>query len=200
MQAAIGSVSSKTKAGGFPCRLWPAFPNSCSALIAQLYLVCPDLRSNVEKRQARWIGIAGALWIVGSFLACYVYIYFQVSFGFAPGIAALIFIFARYRGRVAALVETPIVVALGDASYSIYMLHGFALFYVMKQSPYMSPIWRIAMAWGLTAVLSLESGPWPTASLIIKPWPVGSSMMTWPSSARGSRLAVGGFELFTASA
>jgi peptidoglycan/LPS O-acetylase OafA/YrhL len=125
------------------------------ALIAQLYLVSPDLRSNVEKRQARCIGIAGALWIVGSFLACYVYIYFQGSFGFAPGIAALIFFFARYRGRVAALVETPIVVALGDASYSIYMLHGFVLFYVMKQSPYVSPVLRIAMAWGLTALLSL---------------------------------------------
>ena len=125
------------------------------ALIAQLYVVGPDLQSDVEKRQARWLGIAGAVWIVGSFLACYVYSEFQASFGFAPGIAAVIFFLARYRGRMAALLETPIVVALGDASYSIYMLHGFALFYVMKQSPYMSPIWRIAMAWGLTAVLSL---------------------------------------------
>jgi peptidoglycan/LPS O-acetylase OafA/YrhL len=125
------------------------------ALTAQLYVVSPDLPSNVEKRQGKWLGIAGAVWTVGSFLACYIYINFQGSFGFAPGIAAVIFFFARYRGRVAALVETPIVVALGDASYSIYMLHGFVLFYVMKQSPYVSPILRIAMAWGLTVFLSL---------------------------------------------
>jgi peptidoglycan/LPS O-acetylase OafA/YrhL len=125
------------------------------ALTAQLYVVSPDLRSNVEKRQGKWLGIAGAVWMVGSFLACYIYINFQASFGFAPGIAAMIFFFARYRGQVAAWIETPIVVALGDASYSIYMLHGFVLFYVMKQSPYVSPILRIAMAWGLTAFLSL---------------------------------------------
>jgi peptidoglycan/LPS O-acetylase OafA/YrhL len=125
------------------------------ALTAQLYVVSPDPRSNVEKRQAKWLGIAGAVWLVGSFLACYIYINFQGSFGFAPGIAAVIFFLARYRGRVAALVETPIVVALGDASYSIYMLHGSVLFYVMKQSPYVSPILRFAMAWGLTVFLSL---------------------------------------------
>jgi peptidoglycan/LPS O-acetylase OafA/YrhL len=95
------------------------------ALTAQLYVASPDSRSNVEKRQAKWLGITGAVWLVVSFLACYIYINFQGSFGFAPGIAAVIFFFARYRGRVAALVETPIIVALGDASYSIYMLHGF---------------------------------------------------------------------------
>jgi peptidoglycan/LPS O-acetylase OafA/YrhL len=124
------------------------------ALIAQIVLVSikPDFHA---ERHARWIGLFGAVWIIGLFLACYEYPNLQVAFGFAPGIAAAVYFLARYRSRATVLLDTPIVLALGDASYSIYMLHGFAIGYVMRQSPYLSPLPRIAMAWGLTTLISI---------------------------------------------
>jgi peptidoglycan/LPS O-acetylase OafA/YrhL len=124
------------------------------ALIAQFFLVTSKAVFHAE-RHARWIGLFGVVWIIGLFLACYEYPNLQVVFGFAPGIAAAVYFLARYRSRAAALLDAPIVFALGDASYSIYLLHGFAIGYVMRQSPYLSPLPRIAMAWGLTALISI---------------------------------------------
>jgi peptidoglycan/LPS O-acetylase OafA/YrhL len=107
----------------------------------------------------------GGCWIVAAFAACYVFPNFQVSFGFAPGVAAVMFYFAYYRGRAAVLVENPIMLVLGEASYSIYMLHGFALWYVMKQSPYLPSALRIAIAWGLLLVLAIIVYRWFEAPL-----------------------------------
>jgi len=118
------------------------------ALIAQLYLVDPDLPST------RLLGIAGLSWIVAAFAASWVYPNFQHSFGFAPGIAAVMFFLARHRGGVALLLATPVMRVLGDASYSIYMLHGIVLSYVMWHSPYLPTPLRIALAWGLIILLS----------------------------------------------
>ena len=134
---------------------WLSFSPLCrmpefllGALIAQLYLIGPDLRD------ARWTGFAGACWIVASFAACFLFLNFQAFFGFAPGVAALMFYFAHYRSPAASLIESPIMLMLGEASYSIYMLHGFVLWYVMKQSPYLPAALRIAMAWGLIFVVA----------------------------------------------
>ena len=140
---------------------WLSFSPLCrmpefllGALIAQLYLIGPDLR------HARWTGFAGACWIVASFAACFSFPNFQAFFGFAPGVAALMFYFAHYRSPAAALIETPIMLMLGEASYSIYMLHGFVLWYVMKQSPYLPAALRIAMAWGLIFVVAAVVYRW----------------------------------------
>jgi peptidoglycan/LPS O-acetylase OafA/YrhL len=129
------------------------------ALIAQLYLINPDLRN------ARWTGLVGGCWIVAAFAACYVFPNFQAAFGFAPGVAAVMFYFAYYRSRAAVLVESPIMLVLGEASYSIYMLHGFALWYVMKQSPYLPSALRIAIAWGVLLVLAIIVYRWFEAPL-----------------------------------
>jgi peptidoglycan/LPS O-acetylase OafA/YrhL len=138
------------------CRV-PEF--SLGALIAQLYLISPDLPN------ARWTGLVGGCWIVAAFAACYVFPNFQAAFGFAPGVAAVMFYFAFYRSRAAVLIETPIMLVLGEASYSIYMLHGFALWYVMKQSPYLPSALRIAIAWGVLLVLAIIVYRWFEAPL-----------------------------------
>lgn len=124
------------------------------ALMAQLFLV--SAKPNVfAERFVRWVGLFGATWIVALFLACYEYPNLQVAFGFAPGTAATIYFLARYRSRATALLDGPIALALGDASYSIYMLHGIAIAYVMRQSQHLSPWPRIAMAWALTLLVSV---------------------------------------------
>jgi peptidoglycan/LPS O-acetylase OafA/YrhL len=145
------------------------------ALIAQLYLISPDLRN------ARWSGFVGGCWIVASFAACYVFPNFQACFGFAPGVAAVMFYFAYYRSRASVLIETPIMLVLGEASYSIYMLHGFVLWYVMKQSPYLPSVLRIAIAWGLLLVLSIIVYRWfeaPLRRFIRRPNTKAGSMMS----------------------
>jgi peptidoglycan/LPS O-acetylase OafA/YrhL len=53
----------------------------------------------------------------------------QFNFGLAPSVAALIFCCARYRLPLARWLSSRSMVALGDASYSIYMIH-MLVFYV----------------------------------------------------------------------
>jgi peptidoglycan/LPS O-acetylase OafA/YrhL len=161
---------------------WLSFSPICrapefllGALVAQLYLIGPDLRG------ARWTGFAGASWVVASFGVCFLFPNFQQFFGFAPGVAALMFYFAHYRGRVTSLIETPIMLMLGEASYSIYMLHGFVLWYVMKQSPYLPAALRIAMAWGLIFVIAAIVYRWfeaPARRLIRRGTKAGSRIAT----------------------
>ncbi len=119
------------------------------ALIAQIYLVDPNLPNT------RWLGIAGASWVIAAFAASYVDPGFQPSFAFAPGVAAVMFFLARHRDGAASSLATPIMRVLGDASYSIYMLHGIVLSYVIRQSPYLPTGLRIAMAWALIILLSI---------------------------------------------
>ena len=129
----------------------------------------------------RWTGFAGASWVVASFGFCFLFPNFQQFFGFAPGVAALMFYFAHYRGPVTSLIETPIMLMLGEASYSIYMLHGFVLWYVMKQSPYLPAALRIAMAWGLIFVIAASVYRWfeaPARRLIRRGTKAGSRIAT----------------------
>ena len=161
---------------------WLSFSPICrapefllGALVAQLYIIGPDLRG------ARWTGFAGASWVVASFGVCFLFPNFQQFFGFAPGVAALMFHFARYRGPVTSLIETPIMLMLGEASYSIYMLHGFVLWYVMKQSPYLPAALRIAVAWGLIFGIAAIVYRWfeaPARRLIRRGTKAGSRIAT----------------------
>jgi peptidoglycan/LPS O-acetylase OafA/YrhL len=52
----------------------------------------------------------------------------NLSFGFAPPIAVIIFCCARYRSALARLLSTKRVVLCGEASYSIYLLHLLVIF------------------------------------------------------------------------
>jgi len=179
----IGGYASGFWLAGLPQRDWwlslspfcriPEF--LLGALIAQLYLISPDLHN------ARWTVLVGGCWIVASFAACYVFPNFQASFGFAPGVAAVMFYFAYCRSRAAVLIENPFMLVLGEASYSIYMLHGFALWYVMKQSPYLPSALRIAIAWSLLLVLAVIVYRWfeaPLRRFIRRPSTKAASMIS----------------------
>ena len=52
----------------------------------------------------------------------------------APSAAALIFCAARYRNPISGMLQARSVVVLGDASYSIYLLHFSALIAVTRWS------------------------------------------------------------------
>jgi peptidoglycan/LPS O-acetylase OafA/YrhL len=128
------------------------------ALCAQLYIqVHTTVITPRQTSLVRWFGIAGAIWIICAFLLCYRFIYVQAAFNFAPGIAAVMFCLASCRSRASALVENPVSLAIGKASYSVYMLHGFVLYLVMQGSNSTIPlaIFRIAIAWALISFLSL---------------------------------------------
>jgi peptidoglycan/LPS O-acetylase OafA/YrhL len=56
-------------------------------------------------------------------------VYIVPDFGPAPSVAALIFCVARYNGPVSRLLSGRSLVALGEASYSIYLIH-FLIFYI----------------------------------------------------------------------
>jgi peptidoglycan/LPS O-acetylase OafA/YrhL len=125
------------------------------ALLAQIYLLGPRVLLRDANHYLQWMGVAGCLWVIGLFSACYAYPALQATFGFAPGIAMLMYYFASYRSRLGGLFETPAMLAIGDASYSTYMLHGFVIAYVFKQTPHESTGLRVALAWGCVTVISI---------------------------------------------
>jgi peptidoglycan/LPS O-acetylase OafA/YrhL len=91
------------------------------------------------------------------------------NFGLAPSAAVLLFCAARYKTILARTLSTPLIVRLGDASYSIYLLHVlvFALIggnALLDMGDYASPWLSVAMlaarwtvATGLLFVLAIGS-------------------------------------------
>jgi peptidoglycan/LPS O-acetylase OafA/YrhL len=82
---------------------------------------------------------------------------FQVSWGFAPSVAALMFYLARCKSPLSWFVENKTIILLGDASYSIYLLQ-WVFFSVMAAAgvavnALLVP--KIVLAWMMTAILSL---------------------------------------------
>ena len=69
----------------------------------------------------------------------------QFNFGLAPSVAMLIFCCARYQLPLARWISSRPMVALGDASYSIYMIH-MLVFYVAASSYVALPVNRYTVA------------------------------------------------------
>jgi len=108
-------------------------------LTAQIYAVLAD--RPVSPREERWgrillyaslvflFGFAGVHMFrpFGANVAIYVSLLKQ-NFGCAVGLAVLIFCVSRYRSStVASMLSTPLMVQLGDLSFSIYAVHTWTL-------------------------------------------------------------------------
>jgi peptidoglycan/LPS O-acetylase OafA/YrhL len=128
-------------------------------------------RGFAERAPAR-VGRAGAVlltaslaWLCSIYVLAYhprfgaVFLELQQSWGFAPGLAGLLYFFARYRSRASLLVENRPVLALGDASYSLYLLHGYALATIRDFAPDSGNWWLLAartiLGWGFAALVAL---------------------------------------------
>jgi peptidoglycan/LPS O-acetylase OafA/YrhL len=88
----------------------------------------------------------------------------KLNYGCAVPIAAVIFCVTRYRtSAVAALLSTPLMVVLGDLSYSIYTVHTWTLrIFSRPQMSYqfgvaLEAVVRIALAIALTIILSVAT-------------------------------------------
>lgn len=97
-------------------------------LIAVAYM---HSRAMPVSRGEERLGMAGlCAAIVGLLMLNYVMFappqhltWYHMSYGFAPLVAVVIFCCARYDNRIVAALSRPYVVAAGEASYSIYLLH-----------------------------------------------------------------------------
>jgi peptidoglycan/LPS O-acetylase OafA/YrhL len=85
----------------------------------------------------------------------------KLNFGCAVGIAALIFCVSRYRSStVALMLSTPLMVLLGDLSFSIYAVHTYTLRIFERPSMdfrygvELEAAFRIVLAVALTLILS----------------------------------------------
>jgi peptidoglycan/LPS O-acetylase OafA/YrhL len=85
---------------------------------------------------------------------------YQYSWGYAPGCAGLMYYFARNRSPLNVIVENRTILLLGDASYSLYMLNGWALWTFSANGAsgsYAQATFRMLMALSFAALLSLGS-------------------------------------------
>jgi peptidoglycan/LPS O-acetylase OafA/YrhL len=133
-------------------------------LVAALYNA--RSKSPVTAREHSLAAIAagiGAVWAVALLLLGEIpaiknqALLFQLSWGFAPSVAALMFYLARCKSPLSRFVENKTIILLGDASYSIYLLQ-WVFFSVMMAAGVAANVLfvpKIVLAWMMTAILSL---------------------------------------------
>jgi peptidoglycan/LPS O-acetylase OafA/YrhL len=133
------------------------------ALTAALYNVRST--SAVTMRERTLCGIAagiGALWALALLLTSAVpglskqALTLQLSWGFAPSAAAILYYLARCKSPLSGLVDNRVAIALGDASYSIYLLQWLTFSTFMVQGVAFNELLvpKILLAWLMT-LLSL---------------------------------------------
>jgi peptidoglycan/LPS O-acetylase OafA/YrhL len=101
------------------------------ALVAQFYVQLQARKATAVENtlgNAIFIAAAGSVFVIsylayGPGIAMNVFEKMDMNFALAPSAALLIFCAARYRSAVSRLLNTPAAIALGDASYSIYLVH-----------------------------------------------------------------------------
>jgi peptidoglycan/LPS O-acetylase OafA/YrhL len=76
----------------------------------------------------------------------------DMNFLCAPALAFIMFYVARYDTRVSRMLATPSLIVLGDASYSIYLLHSWTLRLFIRPAPVFD------LAWGLDTALRITCG------------------------------------------
>jgi hypothetical protein len=141
-------------------------------LTAQIYALFAA--HPVSPREARWgrVALIAALVFLFAFALVFLFRPFgpvvaqyvgllESNFGLAVGIAALIFCVSRYRtSTVAVLLSTPLMVLLGDLSFSIYTVHTWTLRIFerpamdFRYGVELEAAFRIVMAIALTLILS----------------------------------------------
>jgi peptidoglycan/LPS O-acetylase OafA/YrhL len=141
-------------------------------LTAQIFAIFSQ--HPVSAREERWgrVIVYAALVFLVAFALVYLFRPFgpkaaiyaellKLNFGCAVAIAALIFCVSRYRSStVALMLSTPLMVLLGDLSFSIYAVHTWTL-RIFERPPMdfgygleLEAAFRVVMAVALTLILS----------------------------------------------
>ena len=141
-------------------------------LTAQLYACLSDRKISTGEGQLGRYLLASSLLFLFGFALAFTFRPFgpavasfmeilKLNFGCAVAIAVLIFCVSRYRDSTVALwLSTPLMVYLGDLSYSIYTVHTWTLRIFQRPDVTfrvgegLEAIFRIALAITLTLVLS----------------------------------------------
>jgi peptidoglycan/LPS O-acetylase OafA/YrhL len=100
-------------------------------LVAQLYVQLEARKATAFENtlsNAILIAAVGSVFVISYFeyaqgIAMNVFRKTDMNFALAPSAALVIFCAARYRSAVSRLLNIPAAIALGDASYSIYLVH-----------------------------------------------------------------------------
>jgi peptidoglycan/LPS O-acetylase OafA/YrhL len=101
------------------------------ALVAQFYVHLQARKTTAVENTlggAIFIAAVGSVFVISYFaygpgIAINIFEKMAMNFALAPSAALLIFCAARYRSAASRLLNTPAAIALGDASYSIYLVH-----------------------------------------------------------------------------
>jgi peptidoglycan/LPS O-acetylase OafA/YrhL len=111
-------------------------------LAAQLYMVLEPYK--ISAWEAKMAKVPLPLSIILIFVLTYamyfpgatnIFARLKDNFGLAPAIAMLLFLSARYRGPITDVLSSPMLVKLGEASYSIYLIHLFIYGAALAQAP-----------------------------------------------------------------
>jgi peptidoglycan/LPS O-acetylase OafA/YrhL len=143
------------------CRL-PEF--LLGALAAAVFMKFEKPPTKFESAALRTAAIVAVLFSAMLFIGGMVqgpdgpFAWYQRSWGHAPTCAILLFYFARNRSAMSWLVDSPPILVLGEASYSIYLLSGYMLsIFANGSSSLPMAFYRVLVAWVAVALFSLGS-------------------------------------------
>jgi peptidoglycan/LPS O-acetylase OafA/YrhL len=134
------------------------------ALVAALYCARSEVMATVqEHRYAALAMLLGGAWVVGLLIATGLpwvknpAAVLLESWGLAPSAAALIYYLARFKSPLSAWTENKMAIMLGEASYSIYLLHWVFVWVftssVVDANALLLP--KLLLAWLMTMLLAL---------------------------------------------
>jgi peptidoglycan/LPS O-acetylase OafA/YrhL len=174
-------------------------------LVAQLYLIIADRKPGLGEA---WAGsVVGWLTIIGAAVeiallnhaaaAGRVPMSLTLTFGYAPLCALLIFCTTRYDNWLARCFSRPLIITLGDASYSQYLLHTYVMqlliaiavmFYPplppSATGPLVIPVCMIKLAAAVILVFVVSVGSYKFFESPARQWVrrLPQSLFRWPAS------------------
>jgi peptidoglycan/LPS O-acetylase OafA/YrhL len=112
------------------------------------------------------VGIIALQWIIFANGNVPLLIYgLHMNFGFAPFAALLVFCCARYRNPIIGALSSKMAVTLGEASYSIYLVHLVIIFKLRIGLPVISDLQSalavsLRIVFGLSLTLAISFASW----------------------------------------
>lgn len=175
MSAAVAwqRLAARRPAGFAVATLWEGAALLCLGIL----MVNSAAWAGVAAQQG-WVGPAGWIWLTNGGIP-------------ALGFAALIVVLALQGGAVSRLLSAPLLVVLGEISYSSYLIHQILIRYAEEHAQPLAalPSWvQLGLFLGITALLSylcwalVET---PFRSLLTGRWRVRARVAAWWSQHSG---------------
>jgi peptidoglycan/LPS O-acetylase OafA/YrhL len=142
-----------------------AFEFMLGCFVAQVFLGLAKRRISATEQLCGSIAVLVALMVLGACTLLYLGVFnlpalnayanfLALNFLLAPPIGVIIFCVGRYDIWLSRLLAAPLIVALGETSYSIYLVHTWTLRIFERPAPNLTPVWVADTTWRIVCAIA----------------------------------------------